>query len=58
MNEAAKKYWESRIPVFEYKGNYSAPQLAIWSGIEKERLNVEWVKPANKVWKRVLDNNW
>lgn len=58
MNEASKKYWESRVPVFEYKGNYSAPQLAIWSGIEFNRLKVEWIKSTNEVWKRVLKNNW
>ena len=58
MDVASKKYWESRISPFEYKGNYSAPQLAIWSGIEFERLNVEWIKPTHEVWKRVLDNNW
>jgi hypothetical protein len=58
MNESAKKYWESRVPVFEYNKNYHAPQLAIWSGIEFERLNIEWIKESNKVWKRVLTNHW
>lgn len=56
-NEAFKKYWESRVPVFDYDGNYSTPQLAIWSGIPFDRLKVEWVKPTDNVWKRVLDNN-
>ena len=57
-NEAFKKYWESRVPVFDYDGSYSVPQLTIWSGIEFERLNVEWVKATEKIWQRVLDNNW
>jgi len=57
-NKAFKKYWDSRVRVFEYDGSYSAPQLAIWSGIKFDRLNVEWVKPTNEVWKRVLDNDW
>ena len=57
-NEAFKKYWESRVPVFEYTGIYSAPQLAIWSGINFARLKVEWRKSHDEVWKRVLDNNW
>jgi hypothetical protein len=57
-NEAFRKYWESRIPVFDYDGTYSLPQLAIWSGVAFDRLKVEWKKPANKVWKRVLDNDW
>ncbi len=55
--EASRKYWESRVPVFEYDENYSVPQLAIWSGIEFERLKVEWIKPRAEVWKKVLDNN-
>ena len=57
-NEAFRKYWESRVPVFSYDGSYSLPQLAIWSGIPFERLKVEWLKPTGEVWKRVLDNNW
>jgi len=57
MDEAFKKYWESRIPVFDYKGGYSVPQLTIWTGIEFNRLNVEWVKSTNKVWQKVLKNN-
>jgi len=56
--KAFRKYWNSRIPVFEYEGGYSAPQLAIWSGITFNRLRVEWVKPSDEVWKRVLENNW
>jgi hypothetical protein len=57
-NEAYIKYWESRVPAMEYDGSYSVPQLAIWSGIPFERLNVEWIKPTDEVWKRVLKNNW
>ena len=57
-NQAFKKYWESRVPVFEYDGSYATPQLAIWSGIEFERLRVEWIKPTEEVWQKVLDNNW
>lgn len=57
-NKAYRKYWESRVPVFDYKGNYAAPQLAIWSGIEFERLRVEWIKSTDEVWQRVIDNNW
>ena len=58
MSQGFKKYWESRVPVFEYDGSYSLPQLAIWSGIEFDRLKVEWVNPTDEVWQRVLDNNW
>ncbi len=57
-NGAFRKYWESRIPVFEYNEGYSLPQLSIWSRIEFGRLKVEWVKPTHEVWQRVLENNW
>lgn len=58
MEQAFRKYWDSIVPVFEYRGSYSVPQLSIWSGIEFRRLKVEWVKPTKKVWKRVVRNNW
>lgn len=65
-NEAFMKYWNSRINIFEYitknknvmKINYAVPQLAIWSGIEFERLNIEWIKSTDEVWKDVCDNKW
>jgi len=52
-NIAFKKYWESRIPVFDYDGGFSVPQLTIWSPIEFSRLNVEWVKGHDEVWEWV-----
>lgn len=57
-NKALKKYWDSRVPVFDYNGIYSAPQLAIWTPITFGRLKVEWKKLSNEVWKKVIDNNW
>jgi hypothetical protein len=54
-NYAVKKYFYSRVPVFQYKGDYCLPQLAIWSPIQFERLNLEWVLPSKVVWKRVLE---
>jgi len=58
MNLACKKYWESRVPALEYDKEYQLPQLAIWTSIEFERLRVEWIKPHDEVWRRVLKNNW
>ncbi|MBU2637963.1 MAG: hypothetical protein KJ955_03255 [Nanoarchaeota archaeon] len=58
INKACREYWESRVPVFEYSGSYSVPQLAIWSGIEFERLKVEWIKPSEELWERVINNHW
>jgi hypothetical protein len=57
ISTAAKKYFESRIPVFDYKGEYSVPQLAIWSPIEFKRLKIEWIKFTKRFWKKVLKNS-
>lgn len=57
LNNAFRKYWNSRIPVFNYHGNYSSPQLVIWSGIEFERLEVEWKKPTREFWNQVVEKN-
>ena len=58
MNDAYRRYWESRVSVFDYDGSYSLPQLTMWAPVPTEKLNVEWVKPTDEVWKRVIDNNW
>lgn len=55
MGRACNNYWKSRVPVFEYEGNYCLPQLAIWSPIEFERFNIEWALPSRNVWKKVLE---
>lgn len=48
-SEAVRNCWESRVPVHEYDGSYSVPLLTIWSPIEFQRLNVEWVKSKKEV---------
>lgn len=56
LTEAYKKYWESKVPVFDYmkqetSNKYSTPQLAIWSGIDFDRLKIEWIKPRRSATK-------
>ena len=58
MNKAVRKYWESRVPVQDYQGGYSVPQLTLWSSIEFSRLNLVWRQPTDNVWRRVLDKGW
>lgn len=55
--EAFRRYWESRVPAFDYNGGYELPKLAIWSGIEFGRLRVEWRKPSSEVWDNSLRMN-
>lgn len=50
MTEACRKYYDSRVPVFDYSGEYSVPQLAIWSAIDFERLEVVWVRKSQEFW--------
>jgi hypothetical protein len=54
-DKALRLYWESRVPVNEYKGGYSLPQFSVWSPIDFDRLKVEWVKDTHKFWDGVLD---
>jgi hypothetical protein len=60
-DDAYMKYWKSRVKVFDYEHNtkkYSVPQLSLWSGMGFERLNIEWIKPTDEVWKRIVDYTW
>jgi hypothetical protein len=55
---AYRRYFESRIPIFDYKGDYELPQLAIWSPISFNRHRLEWVKFSDDVWDHVKENTW
>jgi hypothetical protein len=56
MDLACKNYFDSRISALNYLGGYDLPQLAIWSGIEFERLKVEWTRDTKEVWEKVKIN--
>jgi hypothetical protein len=53
MNTAYRNYWESRVPIFDYNGGFSLPQLCIWSPIETNRIKVEWTRPIEDLWKEI-----
>ena len=55
VDAAYLRYWGSRVPVLDYCGGYTLPQLVIFSPIAKERLHVEWTKPVKEVWERVKE---
>ena len=57
-DNAYLKYWNSRVLVFQYRGNYKLPQLAIWTTITCDRIKIEWVKQTEDIWQRCLDNKW
>ncbi len=54
MNEAYRRYWESRVPILEYAGGYSMPEVVIQSRIAPSRLRVEWTKSTDEFWNDVL----
>lgn len=55
IDEACRRYFESRVSVFNYDSGYEVPQLSIWSGIELDRLKVEWIKGHDEVWTKALE---
>ncbi len=44
LTEGNKKYWESRIPFADYKGNFALPEIVIWTPIPQERVHFMWEK--------------
>jgi hypothetical protein len=58
MDEAFRKYFESRVPVFSYEGDFFVPELVVFSPIDLHRLKIEWEKPSEAIWKQIEDNNW
>lgn len=48
--EAMHRYWESRVPLFEYQGGYQLPEVVLWDIIPLDRLSVVWAKPTDEVW--------
>jgi len=51
--ESYTNYWNSRVSVSEYKGNYNLPELAIFSYIPIDRLKLESEKPISEVWEQL-----
>jgi len=56
MREAWGNYWESRVPVFDYQGGFSLPQLDIWSPIDMDRVHLEKVEQWDGIWADIKKN--
>lgn len=50
LREGARKFWESAIHVCDYEGGYEQPQLAVFSGIPIERIDLEWITSKDNFW--------
>lgn len=44
MAEGGKMYWESRVPLADYQGNFTLPEIVIFAPIPLERVHFAWEK--------------
>ncbi|GEM_PF-2328067 len=44
LSEGNKKYWESRVPLADYKGTVTLPEIVICAPIPQDRVHFVWEK--------------
>jgi len=44
LSEGNKRYWESRVPLADYKDNFTLPEIVIWTPIPQDRVHFVWEK--------------
>jgi len=44
LSEGNRRYWESRVPLANYKGNFTLPEIVIWNPIPQDRVHFVWEK--------------
>ncbi len=44
LAEGNKKYWDSRVPLADYHGHFTLPEIVIWTPIPQERIHFVWEK--------------
>lgn len=42
--EGMKRYWESRVPLADYKNNFILPEVVTFAPVPKERIHFLWEK--------------
>ncbi len=52
LRNGYKNYWDSRIRLQDYKGNYVLPEVFSWNTIPLERIHFEWEKPYDELMER------
>ncbi len=44
LAEGNQRYWESRIPLADYKNDFVLPEIVVWTPIPQERVHFVWEK--------------
>ena len=44
LSEGNKRYWDSRVLLADYKGNFILPEIIIWTPIPQDRVHFVWKK--------------
>jgi len=39
-----QRYWETRVPLADYKGDFTLPEVVVWTPIPQERVHLVWEK--------------
>lgn len=42
--EGMKRYWESKVPLADYDGSFTLPEVVTWFPVPKERIHFIWEK--------------
>jgi hypothetical protein len=48
LAEGNKRYWETRVPLADYKGNFTLPEIVVWTPIPQDRIHFLWEKNLYK----------
>lgn len=48
LAEGNKRYWETRVPLADYKGNFTLPEIVIWAPIPQDRVHFVWEKDLHQ----------
>lgn len=44
MAEGNQRYWETRVPLVDYTGDFTLPEVVVWTPIPQERVHFVWEK--------------